>query len=157
MPARAGPLLLLIGLTVWVLWRVLWADLPALPLPAPLAAQPVARAVAGALMAAVVAAGWIGALRAAVRRRARAVAEREAAAEVGLDPERVRAAAAGRQVRCPACGKPVPVLKADRCAYCATAFSPEARQAMAAAREAILRDLAAGEEGGGAGQGGSVL
>jgi hypothetical protein len=153
---RAGSLLVLVGLTVWVLWRVLWADLPALPLPALLAEHPLARAAAAALMAVVVAAGWVGALRAAVRRRARSLADRAAAAEIGLDPERVRAAAAGRQVSCPGCGKPVPVLKADRCAYCGTAFTPEARQAMAAAREAILRDLAAGEAGGG-GQDGSVL
>lgn len=149
-------LVLLAAVTAWVLWRVLWAGLPALPLPAPLAAQPLARAAAGALMAAVVAAGWVVALRDAIGRRARLLADRAAAAEVRLDPERVRAAAAGRQVTCPACGKPVPVLKADRCAYCGTAFGAEVRQAMAAAREAILRDLAAGEEGGGE-QGGPVV
>ncbi|MBI4391963.1 MAG: hypothetical protein HY575_08745 [candidate division NC10 bacterium] len=143
---RAARLLLLAALTGWVLWRVLWADLPALPLPPALAAQRGARAAAAVLAAAVVAAGWIAALRSGIRRRARALADRAAAAEVGLDPERVRAAAAGRQVPCPACGKPVAVLKAARCAYCGTAFSPEAREAMAATREAILRDLEAAEE-----------
>jgi len=146
-PARAASLLVLAALTAWVLWRVLWADLSALPLPAPLAAQRTARAAAGALAAAVVAAGWVTALRAAIRRRARVLANRAAAAEVRLDPERVRAAAAGRQVSCPACGKPVAVLKADRCAYCGSPFSAEFRRAMAAVREAILRDLAAGDEG----------
>ncbi|MCI0370242.1 MAG: zinc ribbon domain-containing protein [candidate division NC10 bacterium] len=146
MPVRVASLLLLVALTVWVLWRVLWANLPALPLPARLASQPVARAAVGALMAAVVAAGWVGALRAAIRRRARLLADRAAAAEEGLDPERVRAAAAGRQVHCPSCGKPVAVLKAEQCAYCGARFSTEVRQAMAAAREAILRDLAAGED-----------
>jgi len=155
-PVRVASLLLLAALTAWVLWRILWAGLPALPLSAPLAAEPIARAAAAALMAAVVAAGWVVALRAAIGRRARFLADRAAAAEVGLDPERVRAAAGGRQVDCPACGKPVAVLKADRCAYCGTAFSAEARQAMAASREAILRDLAAGEDGG-RGQGGSVI
>ena len=109
MPVRVVSLLLLAALTAWVLWRILWAGLPALPLSVPLAAQPIARAAAG-----------------------------------------------GRQVNCPACGKPVAVLKADRCAYCGTAFSAKARQAMATAREAILRDLAAGEDGG-RGQGGSVI
>ncbi len=156
MAARVASLVLLAAVTAWVLWRVLWAGLPALPLPAPLAAQPLARAAAGALMAAVVAAGWVVVLRDAIGRRARLLADRAAAAEVRLDPERVRAAAAGRQVTCPACRKPVPVLKADRCAYCGTAFGAEVRQAMAAAREAILRDLAAGEEGGGE-QGGPVV
>ena len=149
-------MLLLVTLTAWVLWRVLWANLPALPLPAPLAGHPVARAAGGALMAAVVAAGWVEALRAAIRRRARLLAEHAAAAEVGLDPERVRAAAAGRQVTCPTCGKPVAVLKAEQCAYCGARFSTEIRQAMAAAREAILRDLAAGGDGG-ADQGRSVV
>jgi len=96
-------------------------------------------------VAAVVAVGWVTALRAAIARRARSLAYHAAAAEVGLDPERVRAAAAGRQVNCPACGRPVAVLKADRCAYCGTAFSADVREAMAAAREAILRDLAAAE------------
>jgi hypothetical protein len=156
MPVRAASLLLLTGLTVWVLWRVLGADLPALPLPDPLAGTAVARAAVGALAAVVLAVGWVTAMRVAVRRRARALAYRAAAAEVGLDPERVRAAAAGRQVTCPACGKPVPVLKADRCAYCGTAFSPDVREAMAAAREAILSELASGEATGGEDRG-SVL
>lgn len=142
----AARVLLLAALTAWVLWRVLWANLAALPLPASLAAHRGAQAAAAALTAAVVAAGWIGALRSGIRRRARALADRAAAAEVGLDPDRVRAAAAGRQVACPACGKPVAVLKAARCAYCGAAFSPEAREAMAATREAILRDLGAAEE-----------
>ena len=149
MPVRVASLLLLAALTAWVLWRILWAGLPALPLSAPLAAQPIARAAAAALMAAIVAAGWVVALRAAIGRRARFLADRAAAAEVGLDPERVRAAAGGRQVNCPACDKPVAVLKADRCAYCGTAFSADVREVMAAAREAILRDLAAGETTGG--------
>jgi hypothetical protein len=153
---HAARLLLLAALTVWVLWRVLWADLPALPLPPSLAAQRTARAAVAALAATVVAAGWIGALRSRIRRRARALADRAAAAEVGLDPERVREAAAGRQVPCPACGKPVAVLKAARCAYCGVAFSPEAREAMAAAREAILRDLEAAEEADGR-NGGAVV
>lgn len=143
---HAARLLLLAALTAWVLWRVLWADLPALPLPASLAAHGGFRAAAAALIATVVAAGWIGALRSGIRRRTRALADRAAAAEVGLDPQRVRAAAAGRQVPCPACGKPVAVLKAARCAYCGVAFSAEAREAMAATREAILRDLAVAEE-----------
>lgn len=141
----AARVLLLAALTAWVLWRVLWANLPAVPLPASAAAHRGARAAVAALTAAVVAAGWIGALREGIRRRARTLAARAAAAELGLDPERVRAAAAGRQVSCPFCGKPVAVLKAARCAYCGAAFSPEAREAMAAAREAILRDLEAAE------------
>ena len=145
MPVRAASLLLLTALTAWVLWRVLWAGLPALPLPDPLAGKPVGRAAVGALVAVVVAVGWVTVLRVAVRRRARSLAYRAAAAEVGLDPEQVRAAAAGRQVDCPACGKPVAVLKADRCAYCGTAFSADVREVMAAAREAILKDLAAEE------------
>lgn len=149
MPVRAASLLLLTALTVWVLWRVLWGGLPALPLPDPLAGNPVARAAVGALAAVVMGVGWVTAVRVAVRRRARSLAYRAAAAEVGLDPERVRAAAAGRKVNCPDCGKPVAVLKADRCAYCGTPFSADVREAMAAAREAILRDLAAGEASGG--------
>ena len=156
MPVRAASLLLLTALTAWVLWRVLWAGLPALSLPDPLAANPVPRAAVGALVAAVLAVGWVTALRVAVARRARSLAYRAAAAEAGLDPERVRAAAAGRQVNCPACGKPVAVLKADRCAYCGTAFGADVREAMAAAREAILRDLTSGEATGGEGRG-SVL